>query len=629
MTTHRLSWAVTVPMVLMWGVPLLLLGAWTDAQDLPMTEAGMQVLTRGPIHEAFAVASMSGATAGAVITRTPYDPIAELPPDYRPEGDNVAWIPGYWSWDDDRSDFIWVSGIWRDLPPGRQWIPGYWAPSRAGSQWISGFWGDVAQTEVVYLPAPPEPLEAGPSSPAPEPGTLWTPGSWVWQQTRYAWQPGYWLVQQPDWVWSPAHYTWTPRGHVYVPGYWDHDIVHRGVMFAPVYYAQPVYLRPNYRYSPSTVIDLAVILTSLFVQPRTRHYYYGDYYDRRYEARGFYPWYSERVRRYGDDPIYTHYRSRQLQQDRNWDRHVEEQFRHRREHVDARPAQTLALQVNIVNNRKADTPRDFIIGRSLTEAAQNRTESLRFRPVNVDEREQIETRGRDVRKLEAERAKIETARETPERSTAGRETRRPVRVDLPVSPVASRKSERVTGAKVPPPVPAAPKPMAVERSVRRQMPGAVKVQTKADDPHKKVENSKAIVKASPDRANAGVSSARKVPQESESKSAVSRPTSVVLDRRLDRIKSGRVPTKARVKSQAGEATTVQQAPTHRQVQGRVQRVQPEPDSAGAEVSKQAERPQKAQSKTQQHRTVTKKQAGQMGDPPAGEDDEHKKKSKER
>ncbi len=256
--------AVIAPIVWIWVLPLVVLGAATAAQGQGTTEAGVQVLTRGPIHEAFAEASMTGATAGVVVPRTPYDPIIELPPDQRPEGNDVAWIPGYWSWDDDRSDFIWLSGVWRDLPPGRQWVPGYWAPVTGGSQWISGFWGDVAQNEVNYLPRPPRSLEAGPSSPAPGPDGVWSSGCWVWQQSRYDWQPGYWVVQQPDWVWSPARYTWTPQGYVYVPGYWDHDIVHRGVMFAPVYYEQPVYSRPNYSYSPNILIDLVAIAASSF-----------------------------------------------------------------------------------------------------------------------------------------------------------------------------------------------------------------------------------------------------------------------------------------------------------------------------------------------------------------------------
>ena len=145
---------------------------------------------------------------------------------------------------------------------------------------------------------------------------MWTSGCWVWQTTRYDWAAGgTGSLKQPDWVWSPAHYTWTPRGYVYVQGYWDYDISHRGVMFAPVYYDQPVYRRPDYYYSPTIVIDLGAITAHLFVRPTSHQYYFGDYYDHRYEERGFFPWYSKQVMRYGNDPLYAHYRSAQLRQD--------------------------------------------------------------------------------------------------------------------------------------------------------------------------------------------------------------------------------------------------------------------------------------------------------------------------
>ena len=462
MKNYRVTW-VTAVSILGIGV-VALLGAAITAQGQPATEAGMQVLTRGPVHEAFAEASMTGATAGVVVTKTPYDPIAEVPPDQRPEGANVAWIPGYWSYDDDRSDFIWVSGVWRDLPPGRQWVPGYWTPVQGGSQWISGFWGSVAETEVTYLPPPPKPLEAGPSSPAPAPDNVWTSGSWIWQDTRYDWQPGYWVPQQPDWVWSPAHYIWTPRGYVYVPGYWDHDIIHRGVMFAPVYYDQPVYRHSGYAYSPSIIIDLGVIAASLFIQPRSNHYYFGDYYDQRYERQGYYPWYSKEARRYGDDPLYMHYRSVQMRQDAQWDTHIQEQFSYRRAHIDARPPQTLALQVNIFNTRKADMPENMFIGRSFTEAAQSKAAPLHFATVNADERKQFETRGQEVRKFQVERAKLETGSKAPGKSKEARA----VKMQLPASPVAARSMENVEGVKAPPPMPVAPKPQLMEGRGKRE-----------------------------------------------------------------------------------------------------------------------------------------------------------------
>src|SRR5262249_39633132 len=89
-------------------------------------QEGVEVLARGPVHEAFAEPSIRGPRPTPVVPKKPPEAIEELPPDQKPEGNNVQWIPGYWAWDDDRNDFLWVSGIWRDIPPGQQWVPGHW-----------------------------------------------------------------------------------------------------------------------------------------------------------------------------------------------------------------------------------------------------------------------------------------------------------------------------------------------------------------------------------------------------------------------------------------------------------------------------------------------------------------------
>jgi hypothetical protein len=81
------------------------------AQDGPAgTKAGVEVLTRGPVHEAFAETVTFDPEAGIVVTKAPAASIEELPPEQRPEGTNVEWIPGYWAWDDEHNDFLWVSG---------------------------------------------------------------------------------------------------------------------------------------------------------------------------------------------------------------------------------------------------------------------------------------------------------------------------------------------------------------------------------------------------------------------------------------------------------------------------------------------------------------------------------------
>jgi len=132
-----------------------------DRADSPINDQDQEVefLTRGPMHEAFAEPYQANPEETLVVAKQPPEPINELPPNYRPEGNDVAWIPGYWAWDDERTDFIWISGVWRDFPPGQQWIPGYWHQVPTGYQYVGGFWigGDVA--DVAYLPTPPASLD--------------------------------------------------------------------------------------------------------------------------------------------------------------------------------------------------------------------------------------------------------------------------------------------------------------------------------------------------------------------------------------------------------------------------------------------------------------------------------------
>src|SRR5262245_62680317 len=55
-----------------------------------------EVLTRGPIHEAYATSPSATPQPGPIAQKAPPQPIEELPPEQKPEGD-VVFIPGYWS----------------------------------------------------------------------------------------------------------------------------------------------------------------------------------------------------------------------------------------------------------------------------------------------------------------------------------------------------------------------------------------------------------------------------------------------------------------------------------------------------------------------------------------------------
>jgi hypothetical protein len=254
---------------------------------LPPSPKGVEVQARGPVHEAFATPTSEPA-ATKPVPKKPPEPIKEMPPEQKPEGD-VIWIGGYWAYDDERQDFLWVSGIWRATPPGKQWVAGYWREASDKWQWVPGFWSEAAQDkkqELTYLPAPPPPPEtASPGSP-PSEDSFYVPGVYVWDRSGYAWRAGYWGRVQPGYVWVAAHYSWTPGGYVFIPGYWDFAVARRGVLYAPVVVDYGV-VGVGFVYTPAYVVSDTIIVDSLFIRPCCCHYYFGDYYGPVYRSYGF------------------------------------------------------------------------------------------------------------------------------------------------------------------------------------------------------------------------------------------------------------------------------------------------------------------------------------------------------
>ncbi len=306
----RYTWNVFVVSLLMSGSLKAQDDVPTVPEEIPaqveQVEMEPEVLEEGPLHEAFAEPYLLERTEPQIVPQQPPEPIDELPPEIRPEGNRVEWIPGYWMWSPQREGFIWVSGVWRKFPPRQQWVPGHWAEVEGGYQWIHGFWAPTDREEVNYLPLPPESLEAGPTSPAPGGAYFWVPGCWRYRQQRYVWRPGYWYAGQPGWIWTPARYVYTPRGAIYLRGFWDYPFYRRGLPFAPIYFRGGV--RPGYRYAyrPRTALDTGLLLASLFIDRNRGHYYYG-------RGRGRYgvgrrPWYEGYGRGRYYDPLAAYHR---------------------------------------------------------------------------------------------------------------------------------------------------------------------------------------------------------------------------------------------------------------------------------------------------------------------------------
>lgn len=229
--------------------------------------ATFQALEHGPIHEAFISRSGQPAPLQAISSQPPAAITEKIPAQ---DNQQAIWINGYWAWIPEQNDFVWVSGIWRCPPPGRQWVPGVWKQFEEGWVWIQGFWSDFAESALSFIPITPpdqpdQTVDAPPSS-----SYFWIPGYWNYatQTSSYDWIQGHWDLLDPEWVFVPAHYVWRPEGYVFVSAYWDWPIGVCGKAFASVII--PTEQRVNVIYEPVTIVEVSTILQDNLL-------YYPDY----------------------------------------------------------------------------------------------------------------------------------------------------------------------------------------------------------------------------------------------------------------------------------------------------------------------------------------------------------------
>ena len=446
----------------------------------------VEVLGRGPVHEAYAEPSEREPKPTPIIPKEPPKPIEELPPDQKPEGENVQWMPGYWQWDEEKKDFLWVSGFWRNAPPDRVWVPGSWRKANDGWQWTGGFWsgakGEKAQVE--YLPQPPAPLDdAGSTTPAPSEDHVYVPGSWVYRD-RYVWRPGYWTEHQPGWVWCAAHYRWTPAGYVFIDGYWDYPLADRGVLFAPVYIPPAVYTAPDYVYTPSYVVQETALFGAFFCRRGFGSYYFGDYFAPSYASLGFTAWcgnfgLSIGIGRGWYDPLFSYYRCG-FRADPYWGGggiHNLYAGRYRGDYL--RPPVNLVQQNTVINNITQNTNITNVNTNNVTmvNSLNNVVRAGRrpFETVGDADRRQIAGRAQGVREVGARRGALEA--DLASRPGAGGRTA-PVRtgaLDVP-PPLAAPKSGGPkgsgAGAKLSPPTASPPPPRPAPSRVGGPLPKA-------------------------------------------------------------------------------------------------------------------------------------------------------------
>jgi hypothetical protein len=397
----RVGLAVTVVTAMFCGEAI------GQAPPIPAEEQP-EVLTRGPVNEAFAQPVDLDAQPGITAPTAPPAPIAEVPPPNRPAGDQFAWVPGYWAWDADRNGYIWVAGCWRAVPPDTYWVPGYWAPAAGGWQWVAGFWAPASSQEIEYLPAPPALTDVGPPRAAPSLDQVWVPPCWYWYRGHYVRRSGYWIVAQPDWVWVPSHYVWTPRGYVFSNGHWDYTLSRRGVLFAPVYFSRDVYRRPGFSYPLSIVVDVGNLQFGLFTYPQYSHYYFGDYYDSAYIGIGIYPWYEFEQRHTWYDPIYVHDRWRHRKDERRWEERERQEYARRRDDKTLRPPWTYREMERSVSKMPESQRKRFELAAPMTEVVTRKTKPFKFEPIKPEARQKMSRQTDDFKNFVQERSHWES-----------------------------------------------------------------------------------------------------------------------------------------------------------------------------------------------------------------------------
>ena len=249
------------------------------------------------------------------------------------------------------------------MPPDHRWVPGHWQQVQNGWQWVSGFWAPEGLQAVNYLPPPPQSIEAGPSTPAPDATSSYVPGCWVFQQQRFLWRPGFWMPFQAGYggrrpatcgrrsAVSSTRATGTIRSET-------------AACSLPRWRLSVGLLGRHWTYTPSYVVQPDFLLGALFVRRGTRHYYFGDYFEPRYARSGFVPWVDYRVARNVPDANFAYY-GHAFHGNPGWAKGLRQLYVARANGTVPRPPRTLVQQNQVIRKLTVNKTRNVAVHKNV------------------------------------------------------------------------------------------------------------------------------------------------------------------------------------------------------------------------------------------------------------------------
>ncbi|MCA9132364.1 MAG: hypothetical protein KDA45_04395 [Planctomycetales bacterium] len=202
------------------------------------SEPAYSVLKMGPVHEALMPEIALDLTqARSVVGQPPPPPLKEVPPSK--SNSQAVWVDGYWQWYAPSRGYVWIPGLWRDVPAGLTWQPGRWVDAPGGVLRHPGFWVADDNQPRMMRQAPPADQGRMVTRRMLGEDAIWVRGSWtVNAEGAYEWQTGYVAAVRPGFEWQPSCVVPASGGYAVLPGYWDYPLESRGQAYAAVQLVQ-------------------------------------------------------------------------------------------------------------------------------------------------------------------------------------------------------------------------------------------------------------------------------------------------------------------------------------------------------------------------------------------------------